>query len=99
MHQRAGPYVTRHAGALALIGLKSRRTKGAKNALDDLERRHQGHLTIPEAVRVWYEDPRGVELLRTYSNEDTALTIPKLTPATWVHADVPTRPLDVLEFL
>jgi|SRR3990170_1555014 len=88
-----------HAKSLAIVGHEARFSKTSKTALDLLERKHQGEIRIPLAVREWYEMADAVELLGRYSNDDRALPIHQLRPQRWRQAGDPSTPLEVLEFL
>jgi len=91
--------IARHLKALALIGREPGTAEHAKRELDEFDRKHLSRAKIPPSVREWYETPGAVEILREYSNEDAALSIPELTLSTWTRAEDASIRLNVLEFL
>src|SRR5947199_1429907 len=91
--------IARHLKALALIGREPGTAEQPKRELDEFDRKHLSRAKIPPSVREWYETPGAVEILREYSNEDAALSIPELTLSRWIRPEDPSIPLDVLVFL
>ena len=91
--------IARHLKALALIGREPGTAEHAKRELDEFDRKHLSRAKIAPSVREWYETPGAVEILREYSNEDAALSIPELTLSTWTRAEDASIRLNVLEFL
>jgi hypothetical protein len=71
-----------HAQTFAYLGLQPRRSRASIQAVDAWEERHQ--VTLPPAVREWYEIEGVAELWRQHMRRDEPTPLGKLVPWQWL---------------